>query len=78
MSNYRGTYKGWQKGTVENSIGLLREYIPKGCDLTQLDQSMLYQIQEKLNNRPRKKLGYLTPNKALAALTNQLTGALNS
>lgn len=65
------TYKGWQKGTVENSIGLLREYIPKGCDLTQLDQVTLYRIQETLNNRPRKQLNYQTPNEALQTHLNQ-------
>lgn len=69
-------YKGWQKGTVENSIGLLREYVPKRCDLGQLDQSALYLIQEKLNDRPRKTLGYQTPNEALHKhLANWQNGA---
>ncbi|MGH7889232.1 MAG: IS30 family transposase [Thermodesulfobacteriota bacterium] len=71
-------YASWQKGGVENLNGLIREYLPRETDMTTITDEDIYHIQEKLNNRPRKKLGYLTPNKALAAITNQLTGALNS
>ena len=70
-------YASWQKGGVENLNGLIREYLPRETDMATITDEDIYRIQEKLNNRPRKKLGYLTPNKALAALTNQLTGALN-
>ena len=70
-------YASWQKGGVENLNGLIREYLPKKTDMDTITDEDVYRIQEKLNNRPRKKLGYLTPNKALAALTKQLTGALN-
>ena len=71
-------YSSWQKGGVENLNGLIREYLPRETDMTTITDEDIYRIQEKLNNRPRKKLGYLTPNKALAAITKQLTGALNS
>ncbi len=71
-------YSSWQKGGVENLNGLIREYLPRETDMDTITDDDVYRIQEKLNNRPRKKLGYLTPNKALAAITNQLTGALNS
>lgn len=71
-------YASWQKGGVENLNGLIREYLPRDTDMDTITDEDIYLIQEKLNNRPRKKLGYLTPNKALAALTNQLNGALNS
>ena len=64
-------YAAWQKGGVENTIGLIRRYLPKDTDLSTLTDEDLEQIQEKINNRPRKKLHYLTPNEALA-------GALNS
>jgi IS30 family transposase len=70
-------YSSWQKGGVENLNGLIREYLPRETDMSTITDEDIYRIQEKLNNRPRKKLGYLTPNKALAAITNQLTGALN-
>ena len=71
-------YASWQKGGVENLNGLIREYLPRNTDMATITDEDIYRVQEKLNNRPRKKLGYLTPNKALAAFTKQLTGALNS
>lgn len=63
-------FKAWQKGGVENINGLLRQYIPKGADMTKIDQTYLKEIQEKLNNRPRKTLGYLTPNEVLGNVLN--------
>lgn len=59
-------YASWQKGGVENLNGLIRQYIPKGTDISQLTDEYIYVIQEKLNNRPRKSLNYLTPNQVLA------------
>lgn len=59
-------YASWQKGGVENLNGLIRQYLPKGADLSRLTEDYLYAIQERLNNRPRKSLNYLTPNQALA------------
>lgn len=71
-------YSSWQKGGVENLNGLIREYLPRETDMATITDEDIYRIQERLNNRPRKKLGYLSPNKALAATFKQLTGALNS
>lgn len=68
-------YAAWQKGGVENTIGLLRRYLPKNTDLATLTDDQLHTIQEKLNDRPRKKLNYKTPNEVLSA---SLGGALNS
>jgi IS30 family transposase len=59
-------FASWQKGGVENLNGLVRQYIPKGTDISQLTDKQIYDIQERLNNRPRKSLHYLTPNQALA------------
>lgn len=59
-------YASWQKGGVENLNGLIRQYIPKGFDISKLTDKQIYDIQERLNNRPRKSLNYLTPNQALA------------
>lgn len=58
-------YKSWQKGGVENCIGLVRQYLPRSCSLDTIDEKTLHEIQESLNNRPRKKLGYLTPNEVI-------------
>ena len=56
----------WQKGGVENLNSLIRQYLPKGSDFTYLTDKQIYDIQERLNNRPRKQLNYLTPNQVLA------------
>ena len=58
-------YHSWEKGTVENTIGLVREYLPKGMDLTNVSQQELMIIGSSLNDRPRKRLGYKTPNEVL-------------
>lgn len=60
------TYSSWQKGGVENLNGLIRQYLPKRTDISQLSHWQIYEIQERLNNRPRKTLNYLTPNQVLA------------
>jgi IS30 family transposase len=50
----------WERGTNENTNGLLREYFPKGTDITD-DQTYLDLVATELNNRPRRILGYRTP-----------------
>lgn len=58
-------YHSWEKGTVENTIGLVRQYLPKGEDLTHVSQRELMTISQAINDRPRKRLGYRTPNEVL-------------
>jgi IS30 family transposase len=61
-------YSPWQRGSNENTNGLLREYLPKGTDLHQHTAAQLQAIADELNDRPRKRLGFYTPREALAKL----------
>lgn len=58
-------YCAWQKGTNENSNGLLREYYPKGMDLSKTNNEELKEKLDLLNNRPRKCINYKTPNEVI-------------
>lgn len=65
-SYFCDTYSSWQKGGVENLNGLIREYFPRNTDMSTITPEYVAWVENKLNNRPRKKLHYLTPNEALA------------
>ena len=57
----------WQRGSNENTNGLLRQYFPKGADLSGYSQEGLNAVALQLNTRPRKTLGFITPAAKLAA-----------
>ena len=58
-------FASWQKGGVENANKLIRYYLPRNTDLSKLTDRDIYDLQEKLNNRPRKCLNYQTPNEVI-------------
>ncbi len=55
-------YASWERGLNENTNGLVRQYFPKKSDFAPITNAALDQVAERLNNRPRKTLGYRTPN----------------
>ena len=58
----------WQRPTNENTNGLLRQYLPKGTDLSHFSREQLQAIADSMNNRPRKVLDYMTPSEKFAEL----------
>lgn len=54
-------YHSWERGTVENTNGRIRRFIPKGISMDSIDEKTIQQIEWKLNNTPRKCLGFKTP-----------------
>lgn len=60
-------YSSWERGLNENTNKLIRQYIIKGSDFDLYDDEFIMQIQRKINRRPRKNLGFLTPTKVFFA-----------
>ncbi len=63
-------YHSWEKGSVENTIGRARFFIPKGSSVDHLTQKDMTRIEHIMNNTPRKILGYLTPNELYEKIVN--------
>lgn len=55
-------YHSWERGANENTNGLIRQYFPKGTDFESISEQQVKEVQDKLNNRPRKRLGFMSPN----------------
>ena len=54
-------YRSWQRGTNENTNGLIRQYFPKGSDFSSITEDQISFVKERLNARPRKCLDFLAP-----------------
>jgi len=57
-------YHSWERGLNEHTNGLVRQYFPKGSNLTKITRAQIHDVENHLNNRPRKVLGFLTPREA--------------
>lgn len=75
-SYFAEPYSSWQRGTNENTNGLIRQYLPKGCDLSAYSDADIQAIEDKLNQRPRKRLDFRTPQHVFDISFNR--GALRS
>ena len=62
---FTDSYASWQKGAVENTNKLIRQYIPKGTNINTITDTLITKIQKKINRRPREKLNFSTPVKEL-------------
>lgn len=67
-SYFAHPYQSWERGLNENHNGLIRQHLPKGMALDKVTDEEIMLIQDKLNNRPRKLLGYKTPNEVYEAM----------
>jgi len=67
-------YSPQQRPSNENTNGLLREYFPKGSDLSVHTLADIKAVQDEVNDRPRKRLGYRTPREVFASLMATQTG----
>jgi IS30 family transposase len=68
-------YHSWERGLNENTNGLIRQYVPKGKDIDDLSDEDVAEIIEKINMRPRKCLGFKTPNQLFLGLNQNVAMA---
>ena len=71
-------YSSWERGLNENTNGLLRQYFPKGQELTAVAREEIEHVADRLNHRPRKTLGFRTPYEVFFSTKTPLTVALGS
>ena len=71
-------YSSWERGANENTNGLIRQYFPKGQDLTAVSEAEIEYVMNQLNHRPRKTLGFRTPYEVFFNTRTPLTVALTS
>ena len=72
QSYFCNPYHSWEKGSVENAIGLVRRFIPKKSDLQKIPETEISQIENLINNRPKKCLNYHTPKEVFRSLTGAI------
>jgi len=73
-SYFCNAYRSWEKGSVEQVIGLIRRYLPKKTDLVKVTEAQIQYIENQLNSRPRKCLNFATPYDVLQTTSVALHG----
>lgn len=71
-------YSSWERGVNENTNGLIRQYFPKGRELTAISKEEIAHATDRLNHRPRKTLGFRSPYEVFFSIKTPLTVALGS
>lgn len=71
-------YHFWERGANENTNGLIRDFFPKKTDFTKVSQEELQAVENNLNNRPRKRLNWLTPNEVFVKELNKFNIQINN
>lgn len=75
QSFFCNPYSSWEKGTVENINGLIRRFFPKGTDFDKITDEQIQCVEDWINNRPMKVLGYKSPNQKYSELQQNLSVA---
>ena len=70
LSYFAKPYHSWERGLNEHTNGLFRQYFPKGSDLSIVSDTDVQRVENKLNSRPRKILGYRTPREVFFSAKN--------
>lgn len=70
---FANPYHSWERGLNENSNGLLRQYFPKGMELTDITEEQVQEAVERINHRPRKVLGFRTPHEVFFGVEMRYT-----
>lgn len=78
QSYFAKPYHSWERGLNENTNGLIRQYFVKGSSFENITNQQVEYVQHKLNNRPRKRLGFLTPNEFLSLNLQKQQVAFNT
>lgn len=68
---YANAYHSWERGTNENTNGLIRDFFPKKTDFTVISTEEIQRVEHLLNTRPRKRLDWLTPQEAFSKELNR-------
>ena len=66
----------WQRGSNENTNGLIRQFLPKGMELSQVSRQQLSAIEQALNHRPRKILAFRSSHEVFSKLTSNLNAVV--